>query len=100
MTDQAAVPGSLTSRLWRGEVPLAIAFWRYGMLWGTLINVLATIATLALVAEGAPLAAWLAVHFLPLPYNFLVVVGVWRARDTESWAQATIAIWATFLTFA
>jgi hypothetical protein len=100
MTDQAAATGSLVSRLWRGEVPLAIAFWRYGMLWGTLINLLATIATLALVAYDVPMPAWMAVHFAPLPYNFLIVVAVWRARDTESWAQVAIAIWAVFLTFA
>jgi hypothetical protein len=100
MTEHAATNGSLVSRLWRGELPLPLAFWRYGMLWGTLINVIATIATLALVANDAPMVVWLAVHFLPLPYNLLVVVAVWRARDTEPWAQVGIAIWAIFLTFA
>jgi hypothetical protein len=100
MTDRAAPNGSLIARLWNGEVPLAIAFWRYGILYGTLLNVLTTIATLGLVTIDAPMALWLAVHFLPAPYNLWVVVGVWRARDTEIWAQIAIALWAIFLTFA
>jgi hypothetical protein len=70
------------------------------MLWGTLLNAIATLLTLGLVVSGAPMVAWLAVHFLPLPYNLLVVAAVWRARDTQLWAQIAIAIWAIFLTFA
>jgi hypothetical protein len=100
MSDHAAANGSLVSRLWRGEVPLTQAFWRYGMFWGTVVNVLATVATLALVANNAPTFVWLTVHFLPLPYNLLVVAAVWRARETQLWAQIAIAIWALFLTFA
>ena len=65
-----------------------------------LLNVLATIVALGLVAAGAPLALWLVVHFLPIHYNLLVVVGVWRARDSVAWAQAAIAVWGLFVTFA
>jgi hypothetical protein len=62
-----------------GEVALPVAFWRYAIIYGLFVNGFASFAAFAvLAAEGA---AWLAVvlFLLPLPYNLLVALGVWRS---------------------
>ena len=83
--------------LWAGELPLAVAFWHFGILYGLLVNAFTTVAGLALVAADLP--AWLAavVFFLSAPYNLLVLVGVWRSagrwEGQPIWADsARIAI--------
>jgi len=67
------------ARLAAGEVPLPDAFWRYGVLYGVFVNFFASMAALIVVAAGG--AAWLAavLFLLPLPYNLLIAVGVWRS---------------------
>ena len=71
----------LVSRLWRGEVPLPVAFWKFAILYGLLANFFATIASLSTVSADAP--AWLAValFLLPAPYNLFMGVSVWRSAD-------------------
>jgi len=79
----------MTSRLgdlWCGRFPLGTAFWNYMIFWGFLLNVAATVAAMAvLVAAGGDAeqrwAAWLSLtfHLLPLPYNTVCLVGVWRS---------------------
>jgi len=90
--------------LWRGEVPLGRAFWLWGVLGGGVVALFATLLTLALVAAGAP--AWLAaVAFTAhIPWNLVLLVGVWRSagrpevgRDTARLARLTIAAWAVAL---
>lgn len=83
--------------LWAGEVPLPEAFWWYGIALGLVVNAASTLAALALVAAGAPEALALVLYLLPLPYNALILVGVWRAaarwRGTPHWADlARLAI--------
>lgn len=79
-------------RLWDGEIPLPEAFWWYLIGYGLVVNALATLAALAAITAGAP--TWVAgvLYFLPLPYNLLVLVGVWRAADrwqgAPVWANA------------
>ncbi len=76
-------------------------FWLYAVCYGTLLNLLTTIASFALVAGGYP--GWLAVavFFLPAPYNLLMIISVWKsALRYQGWqywptlARALIIVWA------
>src|SRR5690606_1961961 len=66
-------------RLWRGEMPLARAFWEFAVLYGLLLNLLATIASFGLFTTDTPAAYGIVVFLLPAPYNLLVLVAVWRS---------------------
>ena len=90
--------------LWRGELPLGRAFWLWGVLGGGVVALFATILALALLTTGAP--AWLAVlvFVAHLPWNLVLLVGVWRSagrpevgRDTTYLARSAIAAWAVAL---
>lgn len=94
-------------RLWRGDVALARIFWAYAILYGTLLNIGTTIATLAAVAANAP--AWLAVmiFLLPVPYNIFIVVAVWRSArrypGRPEWsllARVGVIVWALIASVA
>jgi hypothetical protein len=67
--------------VWRGEIPLGQVFWTFAIGFGTVFNLLATGVSLVAIAGGMPAPAAVAIHFLPIPYNFLVLVGVWRSAD-------------------
>lgn len=89
------------TQLWRGEVPLAQAFWGYAILYGTLLNLLATGVALALMAAGVPVPIGFAVFFLPIGYSVLMLVAVWRSADRfegdRIWADLAklgISVWA------
>jgi hypothetical protein len=71
--------------LWRGELPLAQAFWLHAVIWVAAANVLAAAVGLALLAADGPIAAAVIVMFLlPAPYTVAAVVGTWRsARSYE-----------------
>jgi hypothetical protein len=95
------------TRLWRGEEPLARAFWLYAILYGTLANTVTTIGMFAVVAADAPV--WLAVviHFLATPYNIFAIVAVWRSagryRGPQHWAalaRVGVIVWALVATAA
>lgn len=77
--------------LWSGSMELPIAFWRYAVIWGLIINIVTSIGTLVTVLAGAPVWLLVPVHLLPTPYNLLVVVGVWRSAELyqgdRKWAQ-------------
>ena len=92
---------SWVGALWAGNVPLAVAFWLYGIAYGSVVNLVASLMALGLVVAGLP--AWLAtVMFLaPVPYNALALVGVWRsagrwrgAPTLRSAARIAIVAWA------
>jgi hypothetical protein len=81
-------------------MPLGQVFWSFTIVFGTLFNFLATSVGLAAMAGGMPAPAAVALHLLPLPYNFLVLVGVWRSADSFSGhpfiatsAQVAAAAW-------
>ncbi len=91
---------SVIQRLWRGETPLAEAFWSYAILGGLALNVTATLAAYALFTTAAPLALGLLVYALPIPYNLFVMVAVWRSADNyqgpRQWAdlaRVAVAAW-------
>ncbi|MGD8809081.1 MAG: hypothetical protein PVG24_05715 [Gammaproteobacteria bacterium] len=66
-------------RLWRGELPLAAAFWNWAVIGGFAVNAVTSLLFLLLVSMDRPLAALFAGYALSLPYNLLATVGVWRS---------------------
>lgn len=92
--------GRFWADLWTGRIPLADAFWTYALFWGFIINVVATLASLGLIAAEAPNWVALAANFAPVPWNMLVLVGVWRSaaqpgipRSLAVAARAITCIW-------
>jgi hypothetical protein len=85
-------PAAGLRRLWGGEVPLARAFWYYAMMGGTALNAMTTLLAMALLAMDAPAALAVIVFALPIPYNLLVLVAVWRSAG----AYQGLSIWADF----
>lgn len=66
-------------RLWSGELPLGKAFWAYAVTGGIVVNLSTTLGLLALLAVDRPLAALVVGYAFSVPYNIVVVVGVWRS---------------------
>ena len=77
----------------RGDLSLGRAFWLWGILGGGVVSLFATLLALMLVAAGAP--AWLAVLVFAahIPWNLVLLVGVWRSagRPEVSRAAANVA---------
>jgi hypothetical protein len=93
--------GNIARRLWDGEVPLPRVFWSYGMIGGTALNAAATLLAMALLAMDVPGAVAAIVFVLPIPYNLLVLVAVWRSaaayQGLSIWAdlaRGAILVWA------
>src|SRR5688572_2762608 len=70
--------------LWRGEVPLAQAFWNWAVIGALIVNGATTLAFLILIMVERPFAALIAGYAISVPYNILVAVGVWRAAGRYS----------------
>ena len=94
-------------RLWRGDLPLPRAFWDHAIIYGSLANLVTTIAALGVLAANGPGLLALAVFLLPAPYNLMAAVGVWRSaaryRGPTIWANAAriaVIIWALIATLA
>jgi hypothetical protein len=79
-------------RLWRGELPLATAFWTWSVAGGLVLNAATTLAFLVLITRDQPVAALIAGYALSVPYNIVATVGVWRSAGRypgpQHWAQA------------
>ena len=93
--------------LWAGELPLRQAFWQYAVGYGLLINLGTSMAFLALLTNDANIALVALAFALPIPYNFVVAVAVWRSADRYSgpktWADLAsvgTVIWMVVLTLA
>jgi hypothetical protein len=89
---------------WRGGLPLGRAFWLWGILGGGIVSLVTTLIALMLVAAGAP--AWLAVVVLAahIPWNIVLLVGVWRSAGrpevghaVANLARLTILVWVVVL---
>lgn len=89
---------------WNGELPLARAFWRWGILGGAVVGLFSSALALTLVAADAP--GWLAllVFAAHIPWNLVLLVGVWRSaerpevgRDTANLARLAILAWVVAL---
>lgn len=90
--------------LWLGELPLGLAFWHYAIGYGTIANILATAAAIASVLAGLPEPVAIVLHFLPLPYVIMAVIGVWRSagryRGDPAWAglaKVAVVAWAALM---
>jgi hypothetical protein len=97
---------ALVRDIWNGRLPLARVFWEYAIGYGTVLNLLATLAAFGAFTRHWPEATGLLIFFLPAPYNLLMVVGVWRSAahyaGTPIWptlARALILVWAALATF-
>ena len=77
--------------LWAGELPLPVAFWRFGVAWGLVINGVTSVMTIVTVLAEAPVWVLVPVHLLPLPYNVIALIGIWRSAarydGEEKWAD-------------
>ena len=90
--------------LWTGDFPLGQAFWYYAIAYGTIANIFAQAAAIAAVLAGLPAAVVVGLHFLPLPYVVMAVVGVWRSADKYrgnlTWAgiaKAAVIVWGALM---
>jgi hypothetical protein len=68
-------------KLWHGELPLPIAFWRYLITYDLTLNLVATIASLSVVLAQGPIALAALLHLLPVPYSVLATIGTWRSAS-------------------
>jgi hypothetical protein len=91
--------------MWSGRMPLPRAFWDGAIIYGTLLNAITTLAALAAIAVAIHDLIALAIYLLPLPYNVLAVVGVWRSAGSYTgpahWAMSAriaVIVWAMLAT--
>ena len=68
-------------RLWRGDLSLKDAFWNWAVTGGLLVNIASSILFLVLIMADHPIAALITGYALSIPYNIIVLVGVWRSAD-------------------
>ena len=90
-------------QLWQGQLPLNVAFWRYLINYGLILNLAATIAAIVAITSEFHIAWAIILHFLPLPYSLLSAVGAWRSADrsgeNSSLAKAAkivVVLWLAF----
>jgi hypothetical protein len=69
---------------WHGDLPLGRAFWIWGILGGGVVSLFSTLLALALLAAEAP--AWIAIMVFSahIPWNLVLLVGVWRSTERSS----------------
>ncbi len=76
--------GASLRQLWRGQLPLNVAFWRYLISYGLILNLVATFAALMAIVNEAHIAWAIFLHVLPLPYGIVSAVGTWRSADRST----------------
>jgi hypothetical protein len=83
-------------QLWRGELALFDAFWNWAVIGGLAVNAATSALFLALALQGRPVAAVIVGYALSVPYNIVVVVGVWRSAASypgeRRWADLARAV--------
>lgn len=65
--------------LWRGDLPLADAFWTWTLIGGLFVNITTSLLFLTMITLDRTVAALLLGYGLSIPYNIIAVVGVWRS---------------------
>ena len=68
-------------QLWRGDLPLAKAFWGWAAVGGVVVNGVTTGLFIALLSQDLPVLSLLVGYGLSVPYNVVALVGVWRSAD-------------------
>ena len=90
--------------LWHGRLPLGRAFWAWGILGGAAVGLGSTLLAVILLTVDAP--AWLAALAFAahLPWNLVLLVGVWRsaaqpgvASGTANLARLAMLAWVVVL---
>ncbi|MGH9839191.1 MAG: hypothetical protein ACREEM_10440 [Blastocatellia bacterium] len=71
-------------RLWRGELPLARAFWGYCLAYGLAVNLLLSGLSLVSYLISGSAIPMLVLHFAPLPYNVVACAGAWKSANRYS----------------
>jgi hypothetical protein len=66
-------------RLWHGELTLRNAFWNWAVFGGLIINVASSALFLFLIMADRPISALIVGYAFSVPYNAIVLVGVWRS---------------------
>ena len=66
-------------RLLQGELALENAFWNWAVFGGLIVNVVSTALFLFLIMADRPISAFIVGYAFPVPYNAIVLVGVWRS---------------------
>ncbi len=91
--------------LWRGHLPLDIAFWRFAVIYGLVLNAATTLLFMALLVNDAGWTLLVPAFLLPLPYNLLIIVAVWRSagrydgpRKWVDWSRFATVLWMVALT--
>ena len=81
----------LFGRLWRGELALSDAFWNWAVIGGLLVNIVSSVLFLVLIMADRPITALIVGYVFSVPYNIVVLVGVWRSADRyegdQQWAS-------------
>jgi len=75
--------GPAVLRLWRGEEPLARAFWDWGIIGGLVVNMTTSFAFWILLTEDHLVPAYVIGYGLSNAYNLLIGVGIWRSVARE-----------------
>ena len=79
------------ARLWRGELDLPDAFWNWAVLGGLLVNMISSLLFIILLLNDQLIAAIIVGYGFSLPYNILVLIGVWRSAEhyegDPKWAE-------------
>ena len=98
---------SLIRSLWSGTVPLGEAFWWYAVGYALVLNLVTSLLFLLMVVKDAGTTVLVLTFLLPIPYNLLVLVAVWRSAGRylgpKKWAElarASSLIWLLVLTAA
>ncbi len=66
-------------RFWRGEEPLACAFWTWAVAIGAILNVAGTFLVYIALQLNAPTFVVVIAYVAPWPYNLFAFVGTWRS---------------------
>jgi hypothetical protein len=72
-------PMTRLGNLWRGNLPLDIAFWNWAVIGGLVVNLTTSLLFLLLIMAEYPIVALVVGYGFSVPYNILAVVAVWRA---------------------
>lgn len=87
--------GYFASR-WNGHVPPGTLFWWDMVIVGTLVNMVAGLVSLILLAKGVHGGIWAAFHLLLVPYNLFLLVTVWRTAADRAVLRALAVCWFGF----
>lgn len=71
-------------RLLRGELALENAFWNWAVFGGLIVNGTSSALFLFLIIADHPISALIFGYAFSVPYNIMVLIGVWRSADRYS----------------